>query len=68
MHPSHNFTNYYADQEALDDFVENEGKLSQGIFGEVFYGKIRSTNQPIVIKFNQRSFINNSECDVLKAL
>ena len=67
MHPSSTL-NFVADQEALDDFLETEGRLSNGIFGEVFYGKIKSSQQPIVIKYNQRSFINNGECDVLKAL
>ena len=67
MYPS-NFLNVVYDQESLDDLVDTEGRLSHGIFGEVFHGKIKATEQPIVIKYNQKDFINNGEFDVLKSL
>ena len=51
MYPS-NVLNEITDQEALDEVVETGGKLSNGIFGEVFYGKINRTNQAVVIKYN----------------
>ena len=52
MYPS-NFLNVLNDQESLDDLVETEGKLSNGTFGEVFYGKIKSSKLPVVIKYNK---------------
>ena len=56
------------DESKLNNFVETEGKLGKGIFGEVFYGKIKSSSQPVVIKYNQRNFINDAEYAVLKSL
>ena len=67
MYPSNRLHVVY-DQESLDDLVKTEGRLSHGIFGEVFYGKIKATEQPIVIKYNHKDFINNGEFDVLKSL
>ena len=68
MHPGSTLLNHVNHQEALNDLVETEGKLSNGIFGEVFYGKIKASSCPIVVKYNKRDFINDGECEVLKLL
>ena len=52
----------------MSEYIETEGKLGNGVFGEVYYGKIKCNGQPVVIKYNQKDFINNGEFDVLRSL
>ena len=68
MHPGSTLMNHVSDQEVLNNMVETEGKLGNGIFGEVFYGKIKSSGSPVVVKYNKREFINDGEFEVLKLL
>ena len=52
----------------MEGLFEIQGQLSNGMFGEVYYGSQKSTGQAICLKYNSKEFINNMESEVLGAL